>query len=686
VLDQTYITQPALFTIEYALAKLWMAWGVHPVAMVGHSIGEYVAACLAGVFSLEDALSLVAARGRLMQELPPGSMLAVFLSEKEIEPLLGENLSLAVINGPSLCVVSGEKEAVEDLEKRLSNKNVDCRHVHTSHAFHSKMMEPILDTFTERINKISRNAPQIPFVSNVTGTWITSEEAMDASYWARHLRQTVRFSDCMQELLKEPNRVFLEVGPGRTFSTLTEQHPSRTKDQIVLSSTRHPKEKKSDEAFILGTLGQLWLAGIPVDWPGFYANERRHHLPLPTYPFEGQRYWSGAEEQGHITAAVKPSPLKELTEVASSKLMHPEQETGDARVDSGSNVEQILADIWRRTLGVKQVDFGENFFDLGGTSLIAVRLFADIEKILGRKLPISTLYKAPTLGQLASILRGYEGTASWTSLVEMQHGNSELPIFFIHGAGGDVLVFRDLIHRLGPDLHAYGLQARGLDGEQPFYTRIEDMATQYVQEIQTVQPNGPYLLAGFCMGGTVALEMALQLQAQGQKVALLVLLETYNWGNISDTTWLDRVFYNLEKFGFDCRRLLSEWQYPGLFRTRIALTYERMKPRLGEKLHLGKERHSYHYLLEKSNDRSVVYYMPKTAYQGRIVQFVPAKECACYNRPDARWDTVAVGGVELYKLPLYRRQMFTEPFVSLLAEKLKVCIRKTLDQEAKVRK
>ena len=296
-LKQTLITQPALFTIEYALAKLWMSWGVHPEALVGHSIGEYVAACLAGVFSLEDALLLVATRGRLMQELPIGSMLAVPLSEKEIEPFLGKELSLAAINGPSFCVVSGEKEAVKDLEKQLSKKNVDCRHLHTSHAFHSKMIDPILDAFTEQVKQVNFNTPQIPIISTVTGTWITSDEIMTIGYWAKNVRQTVRFFDCVQELLKEPTRVFLEVGPGQALSTLVRQYTNRSKEQIVLSSIRHPKEQKSDIAFILDILGRLWLAGIQVDWSGFYKDERRHRVPLPTYPFERQRYWIEPVEQ-----------------------------------------------------------------------------------------------------------------------------------------------------------------------------------------------------------------------------------------------------------------------------------------------------------------------------------------------------------------------------------------------------
>ena len=273
------------------MAKLWMAWGIHPQAMIGHSIGEYVAACLAGVFSLEDALALVAARGRLMQQLPGGAMLAVPLPEQEVHPLLDQNLSLAAINGPSLCVVSGPTAAVEALQDRLTEQGVSCLRVHTSHAFHSAMMDPILEPFTEHVQAVNLEPPKIPYVSNVTGTWMTAAEATSPSYWARHLRHTVRFAAGLHELLKEPDRILLEVGPGRTLSTFAGRHPEKAAGQVVLSSLRHPQDQASDVAFMLNTLGQLWLAGIPVEWSGFYARERRQRLPLPTYPFERQRYW-----------------------------------------------------------------------------------------------------------------------------------------------------------------------------------------------------------------------------------------------------------------------------------------------------------------------------------------------------------------------------------------------------------
>ncbi|HHP7244801.1 MAG TPA: type I polyketide synthase, partial [Elainellaceae cyanobacterium] len=295
-LAQTAIAQPALFVIEYALARLWMSWGICPTAMIGHSIGEYVAATLSGVFSLEAALTIVAKRGQLMQQLPPGRMLAIPLPEDEVVPLLGEKLALAVINGTSACVVSGQIEAISDLQEQLTAQGVKCRPLHTSHGFHSQMMAPILDTFKEQVQQFDLTPPQIPYISNVTGTWITTEAATDPCYWASHLRQTVRFADGLQVMLQDPARIFLEVGPGRTLSTLVKQHPAKHPEQLVLTSLHHPKETQSDIGFLLSTVGRLWLGGVQIDWSEFYARECRYRLPLPSYPFERHRYWLASQD------------------------------------------------------------------------------------------------------------------------------------------------------------------------------------------------------------------------------------------------------------------------------------------------------------------------------------------------------------------------------------------------------
>jgi acyl transferase domain-containing protein/acyl carrier protein len=290
-LGQTSLTQPALFVIEYALAKLWMSWGILPQAMIGHSIGEYVAASLAGVISIEDALALVARRAQLMQQMPPGAMLSVALPEVEIKALLNENLCLAASNAPNLCVVAGNFDVIETFEEKLAVLGVDYRRLHTSHAFHSQMMEPVLEPFIEQVKKIKLNSPQIPYISNLTGTWIKAEQATDVNYWAQHLRQTVRFSAGILTLLEEPNQILLEVGTGRTLCSLVKQHSQLSIQQLVVRSLPHPQEQKADIACLLHSLGELWLTGVQINWSEFYQYKKPRRVSLPTYPFERQRYW-----------------------------------------------------------------------------------------------------------------------------------------------------------------------------------------------------------------------------------------------------------------------------------------------------------------------------------------------------------------------------------------------------------
>jgi iturin family lipopeptide synthetase A len=292
-INQTGMAQPLIFTVEYALAKLLGHWGVKPGYLIGHSIGEYVAASLSGVFSLEDALALVALRGKLMQGLPGGAMLSAAVSLETLTPLLNENkdLSLAAVNGPAHCVVSGPEDAIAAIEQLLSQKGHQSTRLHTSHAFHSKMMEPIMAQYEEAIAKITLHKPQIPFISNLTGDWITAEQVTTPAYWANHLRKTVYFSDGLKKLLEKDNSIFVEVGPGQVLSKLVKQHPDKSPGHLVINLVRHPKEEVGDDYFLLDKIGMLWLYGIKIHWPGFYVNEKRHRKPLPTYPFERQRYW-----------------------------------------------------------------------------------------------------------------------------------------------------------------------------------------------------------------------------------------------------------------------------------------------------------------------------------------------------------------------------------------------------------
>ncbi|HEU4506953.1 MAG TPA: SDR family NAD(P)-dependent oxidoreductase [Pyrinomonadaceae bacterium] len=298
-LDQTSFTQPALFVIEYALARLLMEFGVQPTALIGHSIGEYTAACLAGVFSLDDALRLVAERGRLIQSLPGGSMLAVQMAESQLRNMVGEKLALAAVNGVGQCVVSGANEAIDQFEQELSSKGIACQRLRTSHAFHSELIEPALQPLLQFVKGIELNPPEIPFISNVTGTWITNEDATDPDYWVEHMRQTVRFADGVKELLKDPEAILLEVGPGLTLKTLTRWHPDKKPAQLVISSIPSPRERQEEVPYLLKAVGQLWLAGVEPDWTAFTANESRRRVPLPTYPFDRQRHWIDLDLQSN---------------------------------------------------------------------------------------------------------------------------------------------------------------------------------------------------------------------------------------------------------------------------------------------------------------------------------------------------------------------------------------------------
>jgi len=304
-LMNTKFAQPAIFAIEYSLAKLWMSWGIQPSAMIGHSVGEFVAAVMAGVMSLEDALPLVALRGRLMQELHRGSMLSVRLPELELRSLLGGDVAIAAVNGPSLTVASGPDAAIQALEKTLQERGVICRHLHTSHAFHSAMVEPIVEPLRERLRQIRLSSPTLPYVSCVTGTWIKESEATSAQYWARHARETVRFADGIKTMLgMESAPILLEVGPGNVLSTLAFQALQGATNPVITSLQDSARES-SDRACMLDALGRLWTHGAEPAWSALHRQPVQR-VPLPTYPFERKRYWIEAPPKVRGASAVTP--------------------------------------------------------------------------------------------------------------------------------------------------------------------------------------------------------------------------------------------------------------------------------------------------------------------------------------------------------------------------------------------
>ncbi len=314
-LSQTEITQPVIFSFEYALAQLLLRWGIKPHAMIGHSIGEYVAACLSGVFSLEDALALVLARGRFMQEMPSGAMVSVPLSAEEISPLLTPGISLAAVNAPETSVVSGPHEAISEFVEQLRQKGYKTSRLHTSHAFHSSMMDPVLDKFENKVREINLKKPVIPYISNVTGKWINIEEVVTPRYWAEHLRRAVQFSDGLRELLTEKDALFVEVGPGRSLSSFLKKHTGGNTVNGAVNMIRHTRENVSDVHYFLGKIGQLWLKGAPIDWRELHSGKQRKKIPLPTYAFDRKRY----RVEGNIHKMVEKAVLHCSGEIGERK-------------------------------------------------------------------------------------------------------------------------------------------------------------------------------------------------------------------------------------------------------------------------------------------------------------------------------------------------------------------------------
>jgi phthiocerol/phenolphthiocerol synthesis type-I polyketide synthase E len=284
---------PALFSVEYALARQLMHWGLRPQAVAGHSLGEYVAACLAGVFSLADALALVVLRGRLFEQLPAGAMLSVPLAEAEVRRRIDGDggLSLAAVNGPAQCVVAGAGDALERLAAALAGEEIESRRIQIDVAAHSHLVEPVLGQFRAFVERLELRPPGIPLLSNVTGTWMTAAEACDPGYWTRQLRQTVRFGDAVGELLADPERALVEIGPGRALSTLAQLQAGPRSGRIIVPAMRHPLDRTTDLAQLLGCVGRLWAAGATVDWAAFQGGAPRRRVALPAYPWQRRRHW-----------------------------------------------------------------------------------------------------------------------------------------------------------------------------------------------------------------------------------------------------------------------------------------------------------------------------------------------------------------------------------------------------------
>ena len=367
-LRNTRYTQPAIFVTEYALATLWISWGIQPAAFVGHSVGEFVGACLAGVFSLSDALTLVAMRGRLISELPSGSMASIRESVDLIRTSLPEGLSLAANNAPKLCVVAGPTDLVQAYIENLDRQGIKCNFLHTSHAFHSSAMDPILGAFEDVVRRIPKQVPQKPVISTVSGTWLSDEEARNDRYWVRHVRETVNFSDAISFARKELNGVFLEVGPGRVTATLTRQHPDIPSSQVI--SGIHTTDTNDEITSLYDALGRLWTTGIAADWKMIYGTDRQLVRDLPNYAYDRNRHWLAPKQAEH-----SKTPTVHLQDLTTSKTITP---TAMRKSQLITKIKEILDNASGIT--IEDDNVRDNFIEIGFDSLLLTQVAQTLKK------------------------------------------------------------------------------------------------------------------------------------------------------------------------------------------------------------------------------------------------------------------------------------------------------------------
>ncbi|NTS39489.1 amino acid adenylation domain-containing protein [Flavisolibacter sp. BT320] len=371
VLKDTRFAQPALFCIEYALALVWQSWGIKPAAFIGHSIGEFVAAHLAGVFSLADALKLVAVRGRLMSDLPKGSMLSVRKGSAAIEAMLPPEISLAAVNSPNLCVVAGPDSAIENFSKTLEEKGIVNKLLQTSHAFHSHMMDPAIAPFEEVVRSVQLANPTKPIISTVTGQLLANEEATSSTYWANHLRVTVRFADAIKCLCSDGNYSLLETGPRNVLATLARQ---QTSQKAIVASLEGAENSPADES-MLKALGQLWLHGAEPDWTAFNGGQKKQNLRLPTYAFDRKRYWIEKAAQTPIPAAVNNhSPVPET--------IHPENSQPQKQQMRKEALIEKIKTILEDASGIEMngVEPEVSFMEMGLDSLLLTQIALILKK------------------------------------------------------------------------------------------------------------------------------------------------------------------------------------------------------------------------------------------------------------------------------------------------------------------
>lgn len=421
-ISNTKNAQLLLFTVEYSLAKYLIKLGISPDIMIGHSIGEYVAACLSGVFTLEEALEIVYYRGKLMEKTPEGVMLSIGIDSSTLKEYLHEfpGIEISAINSSSLCVVSGKEIDIAAFEKFIKEKHIYFKRLHTNHAFHSKMMEDILNEFYEILSKFDFKEPKIPFISNLSGNFINGEEIRNPKYWINHLRESVNFDAGLKKLLEENNLNLIEIGPGKVLTTFVRQHKQKNETHNCINLIRSTQEDVSDMHYFLKGLGNLWLKGNEIKWENLYFNEKRKKVSLPTYSFEKTKFSIDVSDSLIEKNDFSREPFRKTKSLENSEIEIIAEKT---------QLQNEIEHIFKEILGMNQVGLYDNFFELGGDSLKLIVLLNKIEEKLKYKFSIADLVKNSTIYQIENTIKSknIQDTTFEIEMVEADTKNLNVP-------------------------------------------------------------------------------------------------------------------------------------------------------------------------------------------------------------------------------------------------------------------
>ncbi len=526
-LDEQHISAPAIFSLSYALAKTLEEYGIQPDILLGHSAGEYTAACLAGVFDVETALSLLATRAKLLKTLPQATGLYVHCDLDEALSLQREGVHLSLVNGPKACVFTGAPETIAHFEAEVSKQH-NTKQLRITAAFHSALMDPIIDAFRAEAQQYTYHPPQRSMLSGVTGTYLTHLDA-NAEYWVKHLQQMVRYDQAFSTLAPKEKALYVELGPRHSVGGIARHNlPSPE----VFSPLKYDgTDKEHDEGISLQVLGEGWCLGLPLSTNALHDKPRRR-LPLPPRPFSRNKHWLDAPnaqspKMGYVTSENTP---KGTQTDSTGKTPRP---TLAIPYDAPrGHVEEVLASISGELLGFDGIGRQDPFLELGGDSLFVLRLIERAEKALKCQLPQEAAFQGVDVAALAEYISAHltnkrtERTSTHTHiLIPMRRTGSRPPLYFVHPAAGVVFPYFELARQLGPEQPFYGVQALGLDGQTSPDHTVEEMARHYIEAIRAHQPKGPYHIGAFSFGALVAYEMALQLEDLGEEVGVLALLD-----------------------------------------------------------------------------------------------------------------------------------------------------------------